>query len=817
MTVPTVNVTCRASSQTGPGVPFAKFTARLNTTEIYDGFVVPSKIEVIADANGVAVLPLFPTELGSLGSSYEITAIDPRSGNRRFLEAMAPVPNTNCFLDDIIQLEPFPPLDQAQAALSGAQSAAAAARQDRLLSDENAENTSSDRQAVADDKAAVDAVVGQVGDLGTAVGQAQTAAGTATGAAGVATAQADRAEDAAASVAPLTVTGASGLGNLLTAVLATNWTATGLQWYRLVDGVATAIAGATSTTYTQQSADVVPGVTVYPTATGLAYHPNGITAPIPAGYSYDIVLVWGSSNAAGRGVFDAGVDTTDPLVVQFNGNAASGTYRTVIQGIDPLKHPEPSLTGVGPAMFFAKAYSAASGRPVLLVPAAYGGTSMMSGTPTWSPYGTNDRDYLNAIDQANRALATAVATYPTSKLVGMLAIPGGNDGDNLANREPYRTAFRDVILGMRAGISGASNAFVIIGQMLPENLTAGTRAEIDAAQQEVAVLLPYCAWAAIGTGYNIGDDLHYNAAGARLMGTTMQGRVASALTRTAALAPGAPTMLAASGVRSGQVILNLAHPLTGGTVTDYNWQYRLVGSGTWLNIAHTADTKAAIDLFGLTASSNYEARAAGVNASGTGAFSNTISFSTTAAMAENFVRLASLTGMIETGDGVVGYNYGLASTGSAASNHAGNASRKIASGTAGYYKWTLSSAYNVGRSWYLGLVTTQSDPAYSDGATGYKYTLFFTNGDYRIRQDGASTSALPQVRTTPLAGDVVRLFRESDGTVLAQVARAATPQNFLTIHAFPTKTVGDVWCAVAGTSNTGTNIVNGPLVGGNTV
>lgn len=74
------------------------------------------------------------------------------------------------------------------------------------------------------------------------------------------------------------ITGVSGLGNVATANLAAGWTATGWQWYRTVNGVTTAIAGATSASYTQQAADVVPRVIITPRASGLSYAPAGLVA-----------------------------------------------------------------------------------------------------------------------------------------------------------------------------------------------------------------------------------------------------------------------------------------------------------------------------------------------------------------------------------------------------------------------------------------------------------------------------------------------------------------------------------------------------------
>ncbi len=83
------------------------------------------------------------------------------------------------------------------------------------------------------------------------------------------------------SPAPVTVSGTAIVGNTLTALLATGWSATGYQWLR--DG--SAISGATSSTYVLQSADGGHAVSV--TASGLTFTPTGATVasvapPAPA-------------------------------------------------------------------------------------------------------------------------------------------------------------------------------------------------------------------------------------------------------------------------------------------------------------------------------------------------------------------------------------------------------------------------------------------------------------------------------------------------------------------------------------------------------
>lgn len=124
MTAPTVSVTCTANDQNGNPVAGALLTAKLNQTEIYAGFIVPESVEAVADANGVAVLNLWPTALGAQGSQYRVTATNPDT-SKKFLDVLVSVPNSPCNLHQIIVMEPYPALDASAQALAAAQGALA--------------------------------------------------------------------------------------------------------------------------------------------------------------------------------------------------------------------------------------------------------------------------------------------------------------------------------------------------------------------------------------------------------------------------------------------------------------------------------------------------------------------------------------------------------------------------------------------------------------------------------------------------------------------------------------------------------------------
>lgn len=530
---------------------------------------------------------------------------------------------------------------------------------------------------------------------------------------------------------------------------------------------------------------------------------------------YDVVLVAGQSNMAGRGTFNAGIDTTNANVFQFDGNAASGTYRTIITAIDPLKHPEASSTAVGPAMFFAKRYNTLTSRKVLLVPAAWGGTALIGGT--WAPAG---RDYLNAIDQANRAITAATAALSGSRFVGTIWLQGESDGANLVAQNTYQTALLALIAGFRSSITGASSSWFVIGQMMPEAIAAqgGTYAAIDAAHTVIGADAVRTTRVAIGAGFNSGDNLHYNAAGARLMGTTMGDGVAAAAANAGAAQPAQVT-----GLTVGTTTSTTA-PLTWSAVSgarDYEVQWSPAGAGSWTTFSDGYSTATSATVTGLTASTAYDFRVRAVNLgpNSPGAYSTTATGTTAALPANVFPRLTTITGSLVTegGNGTTGWTYTTATGSAFTADHAGTSSLKLPAGVDGNVRTTIPNN-NSSNSVILGLVTSQADPAYNAGASGYKFGVINHPASlfYRVIVDGVGTSVVPTLPSVGLQnGDIVRIARTGGNTITAQVARSASPTVWIDIHVFAATYSGDLWCAVAFSNTSGVAQTAGPFVAEN--
>ena len=204
MSIPTVAVTCRAYDQQGNPVAGGTFRFKLDRTEIYNGFVAPELYEATANDQGVAVVNVFPNALGTASSQYRVQAFNADTGSK-YLDVMAVVPNSACDLEDIVQLPPYPSVDQSQQALQAVQAAAAGVTADAnaAAASATAAQTSATNAATSATNAANSATTATnaANSIGNAVSQAQAAATTATTQAGIATTKAGEASTSATNAA----------------------------------------------------------------------------------------------------------------------------------------------------------------------------------------------------------------------------------------------------------------------------------------------------------------------------------------------------------------------------------------------------------------------------------------------------------------------------------------------------------------------------------------------------------------------------------------------------------------------------------------
>ena len=220
--------------------------------------------------------------------------------------------------------------------------------------------------------------------------------------------------------------------------------------------------------------------------------------------SFDIILLIGQSNMVGRtGPIDGVLDAQDSRVLQY------GSTRQVLESaFDPLDHLDETPNTVGPGLSLAKHYAdnyLQSGRKVLLVPAADGGTSF--GTGFWQPGGTG---YNNAIARANEAIALGI----NSRIVMMAWHQG--ESDSAMSESVYASNLDTLISGYRSSITGATDCPFIVGEINP--LSAQYGAGVAAALLDTPNRVANTGYVETADLPLSGDNLHFTAVSSRALG-----------------------------------------------------------------------------------------------------------------------------------------------------------------------------------------------------------------------------------------------------------------------------------------------------------
>ncbi|PXA93722.1 hypothetical protein DMC47_21720, partial [Nostoc sp. 3335mG] len=169
---------------------------------------------------------------------------------------------------------------------------------------------------------------------------------------------------------------------------------------------------------------------------------------------------------------------------------------------------------------------------ILLVPCAWGGTSMVNTNSNSAPnapqWAVGRSLYEGAVAQTNAAIAAAQAIYPNSRLHSVHFAQGNTDSlTSLAAQ--YDTALRAVISDFRARVTGAANVPWTMSGMAPDGPTGidanDGKLAIDNVHRAVAASVANVTYIPGPYGVLLSDGIHYNAAGTRLLGDR-QGKTA---------------------------------------------------------------------------------------------------------------------------------------------------------------------------------------------------------------------------------------------------------------------------------------------------
>lgn len=265
------------------------------------------------------------------------------------------------------------------------------------------------------------------------------------------------------------------------------------------------------------------------------------TQAVDTSAGYDVILLAGQSNMAGRGVVRNPIDadgTPDPAIKMWD--PANG----IVEAKDPIVHPElgSKPTGVGLGMSFAKAYLAklrSSGYPnrkILLVGAAWGGTSFIQNDPTYRQrwLATDDAAlggdlYRGAVQRANAAVRAALARDPSSAFKGILWHQGEGDV-NYKGAPSYATHHVQLITRFRDNIAGARHAPVVVGEFTPCFISRCEPAVGKSSVEDMALFLnylhtisdhlPHSGWVSSAglSGNGPGDQIHFDLPSQRELG-----------------------------------------------------------------------------------------------------------------------------------------------------------------------------------------------------------------------------------------------------------------------------------------------------------
>ena len=244
-------------------------------------------------------------------------------------------------------------------------------------------------------------------------------------------------------------------------------------------------------------------------------------------------------------------------------------------------------------------------------------------------------------------------------------------------------------------------------------------------------------------------------------------------------APGAPTGLAAGTPASTSVPLTWVAPASNGgaAITDYVVQYKASSSGTWLTFADGTSTTASATVTGLTASTAYDFRVAAVNSVGTGSYSSTVSATTAAASTSTTLRLASLTGLAESGTGPYTYTRNGGGFGGK-----GVATQTFQSGVDGYFEFTLP---NIQGAYAIIIGVDQSSAGAGGGYNQIDQAFYLYNagaGDAGLYTMANGTQAGPFASFTPLNGDTYRVTRT--GSAL-KIGYSRSGSGFTDLYTWP--------------------------------
>ena len=222
----------------------------------------------------------------------------------------------------------------------------------------------------------------------------------------------------------------------------------------------------------------------------------------PPDPNFHLYLLIGQSNMAGRGVIDAESQNADPRIQMFTKNLIWKT------ATDPLHFDKPAA-GVGPGLAFGKRMAEANPQVRIgLIPCAVGGTSIKVWVPGAEDKFTKTHPYDDMLKRVREAQKAGV-------LKGIIWHQG--EADRAASKT-YGQSLTSLIELLRKDLNAPEVPFVAgeLSSFNPNNQAATEK--FNVVVQGLAKTVKNYACASVAGLNHKGDNLHYNAESARILG-----------------------------------------------------------------------------------------------------------------------------------------------------------------------------------------------------------------------------------------------------------------------------------------------------------
>lgn len=215
---------------------------------------------------------------------------------------------------------------------------------------------------------------------------------------------------------------------------------------------------------------------------------------------YDLYLLIGQSNMAGRGFIEGEDTITHPRVLVLD---ATDSF---VLAKEPL-HYDKANRGTGPGLAFGKKMASFYPRLTIgLIPAAVGGTKVSY----WQPGGERGL-YEEALRKARVALTHGV-------LKGIVWQQGESDSNN-TDAPHYKERLLRLLIQLRKDLGDETIPIVLGG--VPDFLKSKLYPTINEALKEVATEMSNVRFSEASQLGHIGDQLHFNSAAQRENGGNM--------------------------------------------------------------------------------------------------------------------------------------------------------------------------------------------------------------------------------------------------------------------------------------------------------